>query len=153
MFSQLATNNRYHLSGLKVQFLLEKPAEPNKMGSGFKVLKVSQEVNLNHRNNHREAVGSIKRRGVSFFISGCDVMVAWNLAKVLARVRFPLSAHFYSPGAIPLSNGSRVRFSASVAQRRQHRFCKAVYKQRGFESLHWLHFKLRDRILVNSGVS
>lgn len=28
--------------------------------------------------------------------------------------------------------------NANVAQRRQHRFCKAEHKQRGFESLHWL---------------
>ena len=27
---------------------------------------------------------------------------------------------------------------ANVAQWRQHRFCKAEHKHRGFESLHWL---------------
>jgi hypothetical protein len=39
-----------------------------------------------------------------------------------------------------------------VAQRRQHRFCKAVYKHRGFESLHWPHFNAPEAKVVKASV-
>ena len=63
------------------------------MISGFKILKAFWEMSLNHQNSHRETVGLETKKCI--FYCGCDVVVAWNLAKVFVRVRFP-------PPALPV---------------------------------------------------